>query len=465
MQSENLPTALRRSSRVPAEFPIKVTTLAGAPFSEVCKTLVVNAHGCALQAPVKVDAGIPLRFHSNDGRETTAHVVTCHPIGPDNRTWILGAKLDRPENFWRLSNCPEDWSTPAGVRQIDLRATQLAPHTLSSQTAQAFEAKLDLVAQRLEAPLKRLIAESIGPLEAQVALLKETIARREANPSKFDVSLSSIPPELEKQLEERLRKELGPKVLQESRQQYANLLEAAKTTIDKRTSEGYESFLHKAEDQLKVVEKRAQEVSSSIAANTEQQLRRGVADFQQKLLEGGNSLKRLSEELLEFLQNNITAEYNERRQDLEQLRASVSAESSRLRKEVDGLEGRISKLNESARSLESGLDQRLSQMAGNFIRDTRTQLESIATEVLDQLTANSVKNLESQLAETGEKMAEAQKATLASCADSLNTQTENALQAFGRSTDEMAKESVGQWRLKLASNLKNAAQELGESLD
>jgi len=104
MQSENLPTALRRSSRVPAELPIKVTTLAGAPFSGVCKTLVVNAHGCALQSPVKFDAGIPLRFHSNDGRETTAHVVTCHPIGPDNRAWILGARLDRPENFWRLSH-------------------------------------------------------------------------------------------------------------------------------------------------------------------------------------------------------------------------------------------------------------------------------------------------------------------------------------------------------------------------
>lgn len=459
MHSENLPSALRRSSRVPAELPIKVTTLAGTPFSEVCKTLVVNAHGCALQTPVKVDAGVPLRFHSNDGRETTAHVVTCHPIGPDNRAWILGAKLDRPENFWRLSHCPEDWVVPAavGVHQVDLRANSL--------TAQSFETKLDLVAQRLEAPLKRLIAESLGPLEAQVAVLRETIARREANPSKFDVSLSSIPPQLEQQLEERLRKELGPKVLQESRQQYANLLEVAKTTIDKRTSEGYESFLHKAEDQLKVVEKRAQDVSSRIAANTEQQLRRGFADFQQKLLEGGNSLKKLSEELLEFLQNNINAEYNERRELLEQVRASAGAESSRLRKEVEGLESRIAKLNESARSLESGLDQRLSQMAGNFIRDTRSQLERIATEVLDQLTGNSVKTLENQLAETSEKMASAQKSTLTSCGESLDSQVANALQAFEHSTNEMARQSVEQWRLKLAGNLKDVAKDLGESLD
>jgi len=459
MQSENLPTALRRSSRVPAELPIKVTTLAGAPFSEVCKTLVVNAHGCALQSPVKFDAGIPLRFHSNDGRETTAQVVTCHPIGPDNRTWILGAKLDRPENFWRLSHCPEDWVVPAavGVHQVDLRTNNL--------TAQSFETKLDLVAQRLEAPLKRLIAESLGPIEAQVSVLQETIARREANPSKFDVSLSSIPPQLEQQLEERLRKELGPKVLQESRQQYADLLQAAKTTIDKRTAEGYDTFVHKISEQLKVVEKRAQEASTNIAVKSDEHLRRGLGEFQQKLLDGGNSLKRLSDELLEFLQSNLTAEFNQRREELEGLQESVAAESSRLRKEVEGLEHRIAKLDESVRSLESGLDQRLSQMAGNFIRDTRSQLESIATEVLDQLTANSVKNLENQLSDATEKMASGQKAALISCGESLNSQVANALRSFEHSTDEMARHSVEQWRLKLAGNLKDLAKNLGDSLN
>ncbi|HET8825361.1 MAG TPA: hypothetical protein VFM77_09540, partial [Terriglobales bacterium] len=125
----------------------------------------------------------------------------------------------------------------------------------------------------------------------------------------------------------------------------------------------------------------------------------------------------------------------------------------------------ITKLDESARSLESGLDQRLSQMAGNFIRDTRSQLESIATEVLDQLTGNSGKTLENQLAETSEKMASAQKTTLASCRESLDSQAANALQGFERSTNETARQLVEQWRLKLAGNLKDVAKELGESLD
>src|SRR5262249_48198557 len=164
MQNETLAAEFRRSSRVAAELPIRVTSLAGTYFSEMCKTLVVNAHGCALQTPVRFDPGIPLRFHSKDGRETTAHVVSCQPIGPDNRSWRLAAQLDRPENFWRLTNCPKDWALPV---PISARPPQIAASMIAlpaTQTSQPFEAKLDLVAQRLEAPLKRMIAESLGPL-------------------------------------------------------------------------------------------------------------------------------------------------------------------------------------------------------------------------------------------------------------------------------------------------------------
>src|SRR5207247_812895 len=163
---------------------------------------------------------------------------------------------------------------------------------------------LELVARRLEAPLRRMIAESIGPLQAQVAAVKETLARRDANPSRFEVSLSQIPAELEQQLEMRLRKDLGPKVIEESRQHYT--------------------------------------------------------------------------QLLEFLHQDLNEKHKARRLDLEQMRASVAAESSRLRQDIEVLDGRIAKLNESARSLESGLDQRLGQMAGNTVKDTRSQLEAMA---------------------------------------------------------------------------------------
>jgi hypothetical protein len=62
-------------------------------------------------------------------------------------------------------------------------------------------------------------------------------------------------------------------------------------------------------------------------------------------------------------------------------------------------------------------------------------------------------------------MVHAQQATLASCAESLESQTANVLRVFEHSTDEMARHSVEQWRLKLAGNLKDVAKDLGEPLE
>ena len=415
---------------------------------------------------MKFDAGVPLRFKSKDGRETTARVVSCEPIGPENGTWRLGAKLDRPENFWGLSDCPADWVVPAGplsakLQQISSPATSSTPKA-NGQASIPPEVMLDLVARKLEAPLRRMIAESMAPLQAEIAAVKETLARREANHSRFEVSLSQIPPELEQQLEQRLKKELGPKVLEESRSQYAHLLEAAKANIGQRTNEGYEDFRRRASEELKTIEVRAHELSARISVTAQEQIRRGVEDFQQNLLDGGNSLKRLSDELLEFLQQSLTDEHNARRHDLEELRASVSAESSRLCQDVENLDSRIAKLNESARSLESGLDTRLSQMAANTVKDARNQLETMANEALGQLNAHGAKILSDQLDDAGEKMAIAQKNATAALTESLNAQVGNASTAFDRSIDEMGKLSVERWRLKLAATLNGLAKSLGE---
>ncbi|MGB9204265.1 MAG: hypothetical protein WCB94_09885, partial [Terriglobales bacterium] len=101
---------LRRSSRVPVKVPIRVTSMEpNAQFSEICETLVVNAHGCALRFPLKLDAGSALRLHSRGGRQATAYVVFCQPMGSDGQGFRLGARLDRPENFWGLESYPDDW--------------------------------------------------------------------------------------------------------------------------------------------------------------------------------------------------------------------------------------------------------------------------------------------------------------------------------------------------------------------
>src|SRR5437868_2021829 len=101
------PSVLRRSSRVPMNVPILVTSLAEPhSFSEVCETLVVNAHGCSLRASNKLDVGAQVHFQTKDGNWTMAHIVECQPVSSG---WVLGARLEKPVNFWGLERCPEDW--------------------------------------------------------------------------------------------------------------------------------------------------------------------------------------------------------------------------------------------------------------------------------------------------------------------------------------------------------------------
>lgn len=442
MQNQNIPTTPRRSSRVPTAVPILVTSLEGKKhFSEVCETLVVNAHGCAMLSPVRFDSGVPLHFHSKDGRETTAHVVSCQPIGSDSRSWRLGTKLDRPQNFWGLRDYPKDWPAPGLPHTVQAGSTVFSRQP-AEDASRRREALLERVTQELEIQVKRAIAESVRPLEQEVASLKERLARREANRNRFDVSLSSIPPELEQQLETRLKKDLGPQVLDEARQQSAQLLAAANATITHKTTEGYENFVRRVAEELRVVEKRARETSAYISESTEQHLRRGLEGLQAKLVESGNSLKGLSEELLEYLKDNLNEEHNARRGNLEKLRSSLESESKRLNEHIESLDSRIAKLGESVRSLESGLDQRLSQMASNTVKDARSQLETVANSVREELTAKSVKVLAAQLDEASGNMKIIQKGIIGSVSEALKSQASDALQSFEQSTQELAQLSV-----------------------
>jgi hypothetical protein len=467
MHNGNFPTTLRRSSRVPTAQSVLVTSLEGTHFSEVCETLVVNAHGCSMLSPVKLEDGIPLHLHSKEGRETTAHVVYCQPIGADKRRWRLGASLDRPENFWGLRECPDDWTlpdpgAPAKLPQTFSATPTLVPHKPGSQVAPPTDIALGRLAHQLEAPLTRMIAEAVRPLQAEITALKEKIAHREANPSRFEVSLAGIPPQLEQQLEVRLRKDLGPKALEEAREQYAQLLAAARTTIDQRTTEGYEEFLRRAAGELQAVEKRAQAISAHISANAQEDLRLGLEEFHKKLVDGGNSLKRLSEELYDFLQQNLHDEHTARHGELEKLRTSVASESSRLHQHIEYLDGRIAKLDDSTRSLESGLDQRLGQMSSNTVKETRTQLESVANGILEDLTTRGDKTIGTRLDEASENMKLVQKGIIASVSETLKTQAANASETFEHSMDEMAKRSVERWRHKLAGGLNAVLKSLGE---
>ncbi len=445
---------------MPTGVQILVTSLNGPHFSDVCETLMVNAHGCSMLTRVKLDTGVPLHFHSKDGRETTAQVVDCQPIGTDHRRWRLAAQLDRPENFWGVKDCPKDWTLPVlpVTPTTQVKSTRFLPsYQLSGSSGSA----LDSVRQAMT-QVEKTIAESVGPLQAEIVSLKEKLAQREANPSRFEVSLTSIPPELEQQLELRLRKDLGPKILDATRQESAHLLAMAKSTIDQQIKEGCEEFLRRSAEELRVVEERAHDVSSHISENARGHVRRGFEEFDQKLLDGGNSLKRLGEELLEFLQHSLSVEHDARLENLEKLRASVLSESSRLFEQVEYLDTRIVKLDESARSLESGLDQRLSRMSSDTVKDARSQFESVASEIHEEFTTRCGKALELQLEQASGEMGSVQNATVASVSESLKIQTADALQTFDRSIEQLARLSIERYRLSLEGGLNALARSLHE---
>jgi exonuclease VII small subunit len=459
MHIEDVLASPRRSSRIPVAMPILVTSLNGAHYSEVCETLVVNAHGCAIRSRAKLDPGVSLHFHSKDGRGTTAQVVSCQPL--DNQSWMLGARLEYPGNFWGLQNFPKDWPLalpPAPPKVSQSPALAQNPVELIGVPVERTEAKPKL----LEEDVKKVILELVRPLHAEIAAMKEKLARADANRSRFDVSLASIPAELEQQLEQRLQKDLGPKVISEAREQSSRTLSATKTAIEKMVVEVQEEFQRRSKAELEVVEERAGQISTQIVETIREQLRDGVGDLQRKLADGRNQLKRTSDELLLSLQTSLNDEHNTRREELEQVRVQVAEQSSRLHEQIEQLDNRVSMLNDSLQSWESGLDGRLSHMANETLSSTRTAIEGIAENILVELKTRGAQTVGNQLDEATANMRIIQKGIVASLSESLKAQSAEALQEFERSMDELAHSSIERCRDRIAAGLNAVVKNLGQ---
>lgn len=463
MHNSNV-TSLRRSSRVPIAVPILVTSLApGSNFSEVCDTLVVSAHGCAMRSPVKLEAGAPLHFHSQEGRETTAKVVYCQPIEADRQSWMLGARFDRPDNFWGLQTSPKDWTKlqangGANMALVRPSADVLPP----SQATASAKIVLDRIKKQLsDERLKALLGELVHPIEADLSTVKEKIANN-AKQNRFEVSLGQIPPELEEQLELRLRKELEPRVLQEARDQYDHLLCAAAAAIDQKTSESHGEFLQRLGVSLQEVEQRARSLSNDVAHHLREHLNRGVGEFHQEVIDAGNRLKRLSEDLLHGMEYRLDEVHQARRYELEQVQATFGAESSRLHEQFTDLDARMAEINESIRGLEAGLDKRLSQMSSDTVRSTRGQLESALEAALADLATRNAIDLGNQLDEAKVSLSMIQRGIEAAVCESLKVRIAETLQSFDRSLEESAQQSLERVRLALAGALNSFGRNLDE---
>jgi hypothetical protein len=138
--SEKTQHAIRRSTRLPLEVPVLVTSLdAAAPFSEQCNTTLVNAHGCGLIVPRALAHGIQVRLEIVSARRhTTARVAEVVPLGGDPETWLVGLELDIPGNFWGIDYAPSDWKieespSPAAEQQRRDQAPSAAAKPVRSR--------------------------------------------------------------------------------------------------------------------------------------------------------------------------------------------------------------------------------------------------------------------------------------------------------------------------------------------
>lgn len=462
--------AVRRSSRVPVKVAIRVTSMEpNAQISEICETLVVSAHGCALRFPLKLDTGSALRLHSRGGRQATAYVVFCQPMGSDGQGFRLGAQLDRPENFWGLESYPDDWRVlemPVPTAQQPrqkLSAKSVVAHQQQTPSRASQDVFDKLEEQLSEDRLRGILATLVRPLQAEVTELREKLAVN-AKRNRFEVSLGYIPPELEEKLWERLRQDLGTRVLQQTREQSAEMLGSAKTAIEQKISAALTEFRHRLAGELHAVEQRAQVLSKELTTTAQQHVRAGIEKLQRQALETGAHLNAQGEKLLCSLQGQLADSHEVHRREIEQIRADAAAKASQLQSEVSDLGRRMTTLNESVRRLESDLDAHLERVAAEIVSGAESQIESAVALALKNLQARGSNEVETRLGEMCGHLRTIQNRIEDSFSASVTAQGEEAVQSIAQHFEELARQSTEKWRLALARDLSSVANTLGQQL-
>src|ERR1700732_5637197 len=88
----------RRSTRIRAQIPLRVTSLCPAtPFSESGHTLVLNTQGCGVRLSRALEPGLAVSLDDlPGGKSVPGHIANCVPLGSGGEGWLVGIALDEP---------------------------------------------------------------------------------------------------------------------------------------------------------------------------------------------------------------------------------------------------------------------------------------------------------------------------------------------------------------------------------
>jgi hypothetical protein len=103
---------IRRSTRLPLEIPLRVTSLdPKIKFTENCNTVTVSAHGCGIISPKKLATGTRISLEIvADKQSASARVLEVVPLDDNGTSWLLGLEMEKPGNFWGIKYAPTDWA-------------------------------------------------------------------------------------------------------------------------------------------------------------------------------------------------------------------------------------------------------------------------------------------------------------------------------------------------------------------